>query len=258
MSNPISDFYDVIWTFRKGNETIDALFSGELSLDSYAEMLYNKRRAYDACVLECCINVNDRYNLSVIFDRLTPQLSEYSNYDFNKKVKEGTREYWELEYHKIRHKELSIAIKNTKDLMSSSGVTFGRHTIIKVPSKTKDEDSIGYNFYFRGLYTDEQLEVIYDHLLYRYLHNETQFEDFVYYMTGRGDKIPTDGMIWVKDNVDLAHFIDAFFSEHNKRWKIAEMIFGKKRLASAYYQTPQENPFKQFKKDKVDILKIRR
>ena len=42
MSNPISDFYDVIWTFRKGNETIDALFSGELSLDSYAEMLYNK------------------------------------------------------------------------------------------------------------------------------------------------------------------------------------------------------------------------
>lgn len=257
MSNPISDFYDVIWTFRKGNETIDALFSGELSLDSYAEMLYNKRREYDACVLECCMNVSDRYDLSFFFERLAPQLSKYSNYDFNKQVEEGTREYWELEYHKVRYKELSTAIKNTKDLMSSSGVTFARHTIVKnEPLNKCEEEYIGYNFYFRGLYTDEQLKVIYDHLLYRYLHNATLFDDFVYYMTGRGNKIPTERMVWVKDNVDLAHFIDAFFSEHNKRWKIAEMIFGKKRLASAYYQTPQENPFKQFKKDKVDILKI--
>ena len=46
MSNPISDFYDVIWTFEKGEETIDALFSGELTIDSYAEMLYQKRKVF--------------------------------------------------------------------------------------------------------------------------------------------------------------------------------------------------------------------
>ena len=32
MSNPISDFYDVIWTSKKGEETIDVLFSGELTI----------------------------------------------------------------------------------------------------------------------------------------------------------------------------------------------------------------------------------
>lgn len=33
MSNPVSEFYDVIWTFKKGEETIDALYRGELSID---------------------------------------------------------------------------------------------------------------------------------------------------------------------------------------------------------------------------------
>lgn len=258
MSNPISDFYNVIWTYRKGNEIIDALFSGELSFDSYAEMLYDKRRAYDACVLDCCLNKQNRYDLQFYLERLEPQLEQYSNFDFHQQVEEGTRDYWKIEYHKVRYRELSIAVKNTKEVMRFNGTAFCGHTLIETPQKKCDTDSIGRNYYFRGLYSDEQLEVIYDYLLYRYLHIETQFEDFVYYMTGRGDKIPTEGMVWLKDNVDLAHFIDAFFSEHNKRWKIAEMIFGKKRLASAYYQTPQENPFKRFKKDKVDILKIRR
>ena len=44
MSNPISEFYDVIWTFKKGLETIEALYNGELTLESYAEMLYNYQK----------------------------------------------------------------------------------------------------------------------------------------------------------------------------------------------------------------------
>ena len=242
MSNPISEFYDVIWTFKKGFETIDALYNGELTLESYAEMLYNKRKAYDAYILDCRIEKLDEIILSTTYQRLNSQLEKYSFYDFNKVVEEGTKAYWELEYHKVRYKELSTAIKNTKDLISSNKII------------EKDKEYIGNNFYYRGLYNDAQLEIIYNHLLYKYLHPDTKLEDFIYYMTGRGDNIPSIGMIWLKDKDELAYFIDTF-CDCGKKYKIASHIFGKDRLASAIYQSKKENPFKSLEKDIKNLAK---
>jgi len=255
MSNPISDFYDVIWTFRRGQETIDALYSGELSLDAYAEMLYDKRRAYDACVLECCINKRDGYDLPFFYGRLKPQLESYSNYDFNKEVEKDTRAYWALEYHKVRFKELSVAIKNTKDLMHSYGVKFSGYFIVEDTEGTDKTIRIGNNYYYTQSYTDEQLELIYQRLLYRYLDSDTKLEDFKYYITGRGNNIPDNGMNWLKGKDELAYFIDTFCPCRNK-YVIAEKIFSESRLASAVYQSKKENPFKELKKEVDKMRKL--
>lgn len=250
MSKRISDFYNVIWTFKKGQETINALYSGELSLDSYAEMLYKKRRAYDASVLECCYRRKAGFLLTIIFERLNPQLERYSNFDFNKEVEKGTRAYWELEYHKVRYKELSTAIKNTKDILHSFGLKFSGHTIVE---DTEITVRIGDNYYYTQSYTDEQLELIYQRLLHRYLDSNTKLEDFKYYITGRGDNVPAYGMKWLKDRAELAYFIDTF-CDCKRKYVIAEKIFSESRLASAVYQSKKENPFKELKKE-VDNMR---
>lgn len=250
MSNPISDFYDVIWTFRRGQETIDALYSGELSIDSYAEMLYDKRRAYDAYILEYCIDNPNEIVLSTTHQRLYGQLQKYSHFDFNKEVEKDTRAYWALEYHKVRYKELSTAIKNTKDLLHSLGLKFLGYTIVE---DTETTVKIGNNYYYTQSYTDEQLELIYQRLLHRYLDSNTKFEDFKYYITGRGDNIPAYGMKWLKGRAELAYFIDTF-CDCKRKYVIAEKIFSESRLASAVYQSKKENPFKELKKE-VDNLR---
>ena len=254
MSNPISDFYDVIWTFGKGEETIDALYSGELSFDAYAETLYNKRKAFDACVLECYMNMinHNLYDFNEYFSRLENQLIQYKNYDFNIEVKEGTKAYWTLEYHKLRFKTLLDAITNTNKLIHPNE---SKKTIENLIDKIigKENEPIDDIPFYRTLYNNEQLEVIYNYLLGKYLHPSTEFEDFVFYMTGRGNDILPNHIRWIKDNVDLAYFIDTFCDCH-KKWVIGQAIFMKKRLASAYYQTPRNNPFKGLK-DEVDNMR---
>ena len=240
MSNPIFDFINVIWTYRKGEETINALYNGGLSLDSYAEMLYNKRIAFDEGMFELLNNIETLKDLPFNYLRLVEQFRGYDNFDFSKQVVEGTKEYWEIEYHKVRYRELSNAVKNMDGIIRSKGLVFSDNIRDKDPSK---RDRLGYHFYYRGLYTDEQIELIYHHLLGKYLHPETLFEDFVYYMTGRGKDIPINGLIWLKDSDELAYFIDTFCS-CNRKWMLGQNIFDRKRLASAYCQSKKENPFK--------------
>lgn len=252
MSNPISDFYDVIWTFGKGQETIDALYSGELSFDAYAETLYNKRKAFDACVLEYCLSNNDRYDLTEYLSRLECQLDYYKDFDFDKEVEKGTKAYWAIEYHKLRFKTLFDAIMNSNKLMHPNHSKCLNDNLINKFFENNNKPINDIPFY-RTLYNNEQLEVIYNYLLGKYLHPSTEFEDFVFYMTGRGNDILPNHIRWIKDNVDLAYFIDTFCDCH-KKWVIGQAIFRKKRLASAYYQTPRNNPFKGLK-DEVDNMR---
>lgn len=279
MSNPISDFYDVIWTFEKGEETIDALFFGELTLDSYAKMLYDKRKAFESYVIDIITKGGDCSFLSKILERLPPQLERYDNLYTEIIPIKGTRAYCEYEYHNVRFKEISIAVRNTCDLLRiTKGEAFykqngeSRKKIIidknidlsvmtndepinVTPMEVIDKNEIYQNtndvanqYHFYGGYSEEQLEKMYEYLLMRgFMPNDTDFDDFVYYMTGKGDKLPQNGLEWCKDNVDLGYFIATFFDENTKKWKIGEMIFGRKRLASAYGQSKKGNPFSFFK-----------
>jgi hypothetical protein len=144
--------------------------------------------------------------------------------------------------------EFNLKIDGNTDL---SVMMNDEPTIYKTPLKVidlneiiQDTSDIAKQYHFYGGYSEEQLMEMYEYLMrFRFISNDTDLDDFVYYMTGKGDKLPQYGLEWVKESVDLAYFIETFFKGHTKKWKIGEMIFGRKRLASAYGQTKKGNPF---------------
>lgn len=244
MSNPISEFYQVIWTFDRGIKTIRAISNGELNIEDYAEMLYNKRVAFDDYVLTYCLEKNDFEMLDMIKARLEPQLVKYQNFNFEN---EGAA----TEYHKVRYRELSLAIKHTNDLLAKNGLR-----LVDNPHPTKGV--VEALPYFEGLkdYTREQLEDMYEGLIdEEFLSRDTSIEDFLYYFTGEGNK-PSIKLRWMGKQGKLALFIDYFFDVKNK-WKRAEQIFMNveydklKNSLNSEKQNGRKDFFKDFEKQYI-------
>ena len=238
MSNPISDFYNVIWTFDKGQKIIDSINKGEFTLEQYEEMLYNKRQAFDECLIDSVFKKVNIGFLYQIINRLDSVLcKDYSDFDFSK-------DDIETKCHYIRYKQLAFAVNHSKDLLG----------LDEIPSKddgTDEELKQMYlsktNVYYMNK-SDEELKEIYDEIKDEYLSRDSSFEQFRYCMTGQGK--PTARISWVGQKDTLAYFIETFFEDDGRKWKKSEGVFGMKVANSNLQNSKKANPFAYLKKKK--------
>ena len=237
--NPISDFYNVIWTFDKGQKIIDSINKGEFTLEQYEEMLYNKRQAFDECLIDSVfkkVNIGFLYN---VINRLYNVLcKDYSDFDFSK-------DDIETKCHYIRYKQLAFAVNHSKDILGG---------LDEIPSKddgTDEELKQMYlsktNVYYMNK-SDEELKEIYDEIKDEYLSRDSSFEQFRYCMTGQGK--PTARISWVGQKDTLAYFIETFFEDDGRKWKKSEGVFGMKVANSNLQNSKKANPFAYLKKKK--------
>ena len=109
-------------------------------------------------------------------------------------------------------------------------------------SNSKDEKLSHFN----DTRTDEQLCKMLKELIdLGYIANDTNEFDFIYYFSGRG-KRPANRLKWSNADgkgVVLSIFINHFYYSESKRWKKAEMIFGKAKLGNAYNQSVNNNAY---------------
>lgn len=91
------------------------------------------------------------------------------------------------------------------------------------------------NVYLPSLYKDDDKLIEVCNRLIRecYLDGSTLTDDFVYFFSGRG-KAPKQNLIWIGNNVELAFFLDSYFTKFKndipEKWKIAHKIFNRKNL----------------------------
>ena len=235
MSNPISDFYDVIWTFHRGEETIEAISKGELTLEQYEEMLYNKRKAFDACIIDSVIN---KVNIGILYKVLC---DDYRDFDF---IKDDIY----TKYHYIRFKHLAFAVNHSKDLLSFDDVDYYNDG----KDKEIEEIYLSREKTYKLPLSDNRLQAIYQYLDKGfYLSHDSSFERFKYCMTGEGK--PTPRLSWIKSKVTLAYFIETFSESDGRKWKKSEDVFGMHVENANIQNTTSPNPFKQLKKDITNI-----
>lgn len=256
MSNPISDFYNVIWSFRRGEETIEAFINGEYTLESYAELLYDKRKAFDNYVMDLCLNGGNFKSLRAVIYRLGEQIHYYN--EDETVYPNGTPQYYRAERDKIRYSEILLAVKHTESFMRENGFEFSfgcSDGVKKVEPKIVPH-------YFNGLdnYTKEQLADIYNGLKEKgYLSINTTEDEFMYYFSGEGNK-PSRKLKWIGKKGKLALFIWHFFDCNNK-WIITEEVFEEqcrtklKNSLNTEFQNGRKKYFKEFENKYLKHIK---
>ena len=91
------------------------------------------------------------------------------------------------------------------------------------------------DIHFPSLYKDDNklIEVCNKLIDGCFLDKSTSTDDFVYFFSGRG-KTPEQNLIWIGNNVELAFFLDSYFTKFKndipEKWKIAQKIFNRKNL----------------------------
>ena len=238
MSNPISEFYDVIWTFHRGEETIDAISKGELTLEQYEEMLYNKRQAFDACIIDSVLNKINIGTIYKIIDRLDKVLcDDYRDFDFSK------NDIY-TKYHYIRHKHLAFAVNHSKDLITFEDID--RYNDGK--DKEIEEMYLPIEKTYRLSLSENRLKAIYQYLDKEfYLDRDSSFERFKYCMTGIGK--PTPRLSWARSKSALAYFIETFSKDDGRKWQKSEEVFGMHVENANMQNAKSPNPFKRLKEE---------
>jgi hypothetical protein len=233
-------FYNALYTGDNGNEVINALRYRKITLEKWKKDIFKKRRDCEACIFTCFLE-NDKFKEQLVIyeNEFKQSIENYANshwFDVEYDITKHPRKHLARRYHEIRKRQIELVLKYIEKVRNP------KITNLSV-SAEPSVDNRPTHYTYTNI---DKTITLFNYLVEKgYLLNPSQ-NDFVYYMTGKGDKLPQKGLCWLKTNVDLSLFIDAFFSNHTKKWHFGEMIFGRKRLASAFGQTEKGNPFKTY------------
>ena len=233
MSNPIGDFFLTIFLSDKGDKIINDCYEGKSILKDFEHLLHSKRQIYETYLMESIVKNQNCFEAFMTVRRLQKILDDYNTspfIDFDKQFEKSTREYYELEYHKIRYKQTEIAVRNTQHLINTYNELF-----TKPPTVKNENKDVTVNHFDCG-YTTEQLGDMFDGLKEEhYIPQDTDDMDFFYYFSGEGRQ-PQRKLKWIGNKGKLALFIGYFFNCRGK-WVITEQVFegeDKDKLKNSY------------------------
>lgn len=117
--------------------------------------------------------------------------------------------------------------------------------------------------YYTTSFSDKALQKVFDYLIKRgCLHPETLLSDFIYYFTGRGEKV-NNGLKWdseIGGKVKLAYFINTIIKggrdQDKSYWKKAEIIFGVRALGNSYSRSSSNKDNSSNEQLQEDIEKL--
>ena len=213
------DFYNVIYTYDKGDSVIKALCSGKMRFSRWVDSMFKKRKAFEACVFTCYLE-NDKFKeqLLIYENRFKQSLEGYVKskwFDEEFDRKQNPCEFFTRKYHEVRKRQIELALEYIEKVKNP------RTTNLSVQSETSVENVVPH---FEG-YSTEVITDVFEYLIdIKYLDAHTSKEDFLYYFTGEGE-IPTNRLKWRANKVDTAIFVETLFGKSKKRWDITAYIF---------------------------------
>lgn len=222
---------------------INALCNGKLDIEDWGRVLSYKRKGFEICAFACYVESPlFRDKVVIYYNRLKKSLANYKKshwFDCDFDINKDRRKYFEQKYHIIRRREITLACEFLEKLQNETNHI---STNNKTPNKS---------FHYNLNYNEEQFKSIYTFLVDgKYLESTTALEDFIYYFSGKGDK-PHHGLKWIDKKVNLAQFIDTLCNKENRKWVIAELIFGEYGLrqsnGNTAYRKDDNNPFEDLK-----------
>lgn len=132
-----------------------------------------------------------------------------------------------------------------------------------VPVTSGDGVKEANDVYYTTSFSDKTLQKVFDYLIKRgCLHTETLLSDFIYYFTGRGEKV-NNGLKWdseIGGKVKLAYFINTIImggrDQDKSYWKKAEIIFGVRALGNSYSRSSSNKDNSSNEQLQEDIKKL--
>lgn len=223
---------------------INALCNGRLDIEKWGIVLAYKRKGFEICAFSCYMESQlFRDRVGIYYNRLKKSLANYEKshwFDYDFDINKNRRTYFEQKYHIIRRREISLACEFLGKLLNEPNPISNNEKKVsnKLPHYNLD-------------YNEEQFKSIYSFLVDgEYLESTTALNDFIYYFSGKGDK-PHHGLKWIDKKVNLAQFIDTLCNKENKKWAIAELIFGvyglRQSNGNTAYRKDDNNPFEDLK-----------
>ena len=226
------------------HRNINAMCNGKLDIEKWGIVLAYKRKGFEICAFACYVESPlFRDKVVIYYNKFKESLANYEKshwFDYDFDINKNRRTYFEQKYHIIRRKEISLACEFLEKLLNEPNPISNNEKKVsnKLPHYNLD-------------YNEEQFKSIYTFLVDgEYLESTTALNDFIYYFSGKGDK-PHHGLKWIDKKVNLAQFIDTLCNKENKKWVIAELIFGEYGLRQSYgntaYRKNDNNPFEDLK-----------
>lgn len=225
------------------HRNINAMFNGKLDIEDWGRVLSYKRKGFEICAFACYVESPlFRDKVVIYYNKFKESLANYEKshwFDYDFDINKDRRKYFEQKYHIIRRREITLACEFLEKLQNETNHI---STNNKTPNKS---------FHYNLNYNEEQFKSIYTFLVDgKYLESTTALEDFIYYFSGKGDK-PHHGLKWIDKKVNLAQFIDTLCNKENRKWVIAELIFGEYGLrqsnGNTAYRKDDNNPFEDLK-----------
>lgn len=235
------DFYNVIYTYDKGDSVIKALCSGKMRFSRWADSMFKKRKAFEGSVFTCYLG-NDKFmeQLLIYENRFKQSLDGYAKsnwFDTEYDRKQNPREFFTRKYHEVRKRQIELALVYIDKVRNPKNVQ------VQVEVERKP--------YYEG-YSVEKITQLFDFLIKKgFLDCNTSKDEFIYYFTGVGEQ-PTNTLKWCRANVQLAILIGKLFDTDGKKWHKAEQIFGITHLKSSFFNASD----KTFDKSEVNAFII--
>lgn len=243
--------------------------------------LLDKYDAFENCTHELCVEHGE--NITIILLSYRDKLKDFLTL-INKEIdyyrqsdkKKNHIYYYVIGCLKSFLVKCSQAIKHLDRLLGYYGVktevahdntetgimTIGYSTV-GTQNLNNEITTIIDDVHYTTSFSDKTLEKVYDYLIKRgCLHPETLLSDFIYYFTGRGEKV-NNGLKWdseIGGKVKLAYFINTIIKggrdQDKSYWKKAEIIFGVSALGNSYSRSSSNKDNSSNEQLQEDIKKL--
>lgn len=281
---PILDYLDVVATSNCSANMLLCI-KNEQGLQEYSDMVRSKRKDFESCILEWCMQHGANAALSLTIHK--EKLEGYKkNYEHQKKMfislinrmgetlepfltspfladdspapicieKPNDKENKRIKnYFGFILFEVGDSIRFIDKMIDAYGK-------IEIPDTADKTDKKITNVYYATNHTNKKLRRVYNYLIDNgHLETDNLLSDFIYFFTGRGKKV-NDCLKWKSSKVGLAYFIDAIIvkggTKDKQFWKKAETIFRESNLANKYSQSVKNKDNSQNEKIANNIQRL--
>ena len=272
----IADYMDAVDIKHCGTNILSCLRKKQW-LQEYGEMVRAKRKDFDACILEWCMEygANATRSLVVYKEELEKNQKGYrhekklfaslinSNGELLKPLLTSPFDEVPVQIEMPNDKD-NATIKNFFNAMLlelGDAIRYiDKMMDIYSHNTTDTNDDATANVHYTTTFSNKELKRVYKYLIGNgHLDADNLLSDFIHFFTGRGKKV-NDCLKWKSSKVGLAYFIDAIIvkggTKDKQFWKKAETIFRESNLANKYSQSVKNKDNSQNEKIANDIKRL--
>lgn len=282
---PILNFLDVVDASNCSANMLLCIRK-EQGLQEYSDMVRSKRKDFESCILEWCMQhgANAALSLTIHKEKLVRYSKDYERQkelfislinSMGESLEPFLTSPFSVEGAPVRIEKpndkenkriknyfrfILLEVGDSIRFIDKMIDAYGKIDIPDIDNKT-DNIITNTNVYYTTNYTNKQLRRVYKYLIGNgHLEADNLLSDFIYFFTGRGEKV-NNCLKWSSERgakVNLAFFLIAITGGERKSkiWEKAKVIFNKTGLAQSFNEAPEASIYeRKISQDVLDLLK---